>query len=167
MREVGCSSVSGGSKQQCSPFGGTLGKSEPSTSFILNTPLSKGVPTALGTAHQAERILRSMTNAPEYAAATRTLSQSLAPMKGGLSALQCSLILTWTVILGVHLMQSVFLDLHLHTATCSAGSSQWRVTEAPRYRFCRYEALTGRFAGLPVCLPQASAADLSAPWLLC
>ena len=39
-------------------------------------------------------------------------------MKGDLSALQCSLILTWTVILGVHLMQFVFLNLHLRTATC-------------------------------------------------
>ena len=81
-------------------------------------------------------------------------------MKGDFTALQCSLILTWAVVLGVHLMQSVFLDLHLRVVTLSAGTSRWKVTEAPRYRFCRYEALTGIFADSPVCLPLVLTADL-------
>lgn len=42
------------------PFGGTVGKSEPSTSFILNTPPSKGVPTAKSIAGQT----RNMTSSP-------------------------------------------------------------------------------------------------------
>ena len=108
-----------------SPFGGTLGKSKPSTSFILNTPPSKGVPTAPQVTYQA----RCWTSLP----AGRLFCLCMP------SHLDChrAKVLTWPVILRLNLVQFVLLDFHLHTHVCSARHRQTLVPNPVEYRFCR------------------------------